>query len=117
MAPPNAYKRGRGRPPKYGKNRVSLAKRVGHREGWEPISYACRGVTIEARCKTFLATSRVFGGTIRVVLVEYANGNWAAYVSSDPSMSVEALLRLVSDRWAIEECFHDMKEIWGAGEQ
>jgi hypothetical protein len=27
------------------------------------------------------------------------------------------ILKTVSDRWAIEEHFHDVKEIWGAGEQ
>lgn len=117
LPPELSGKRGRGRPAKYGKNRISLAKRAGHREGWTPISYSCRGVTIEACYKTFLATSEVFGGTIRVVLLQYDSGNWAAYASSDPSMSVEAILGIVSDRWAIEECFHDMKEIWGAGEQ
>jgi nuclear transport factor 2 (NTF2) superfamily protein len=26
-------------------------------------------------------------------------------------------LKTVSDRWSIEEQFHDVKEIWGAGEQ
>ena len=33
------------------------------------------------------------------------------------SMSVALILKTVSDRWAIEEHFHDVKEIWGAGEQ
>ncbi len=32
-------------------------------------------------------------------------------------MSVELILKTVSDRWSIEEHFHDVKEIWGAGEQ
>ena len=52
-----------------------------------------------------------------MVLLEHANGNWAAYVSTDTRMSVEAILQTVSDRWSIEEHFHDVKEIWGAGEQ
>jgi hypothetical protein len=30
-------RRGRGRPRKYGKNRISLAKRAGHRQGWQTI--------------------------------------------------------------------------------
>ncbi len=54
---------------------------------------------------------------MRVVLLEHASGNWAAYISTDTSMSVEAILKIVSDRWSIEEHFHDVKEIWGAGEQ
>jgi hypothetical protein len=107
----------RGRPRKYGKNRISLAKRAGRRGGWQTIRYACRGVMVERRCKTFLATSRVVGGKVRVVLVEHSRGNWAAYIGTDPAMSEDAILQLVSDRWAIEEHFHDVKEVWGAGQQ
>lgn len=107
----------RGRPRVYGKNRISLAKRAGHREGWREIQYACRGVIVSGRSKTFEATSQVVGGPIRVVLLQHASGNWAAYFSSDVGMSVDAILQAVSDRWAIEEHFHDVKEIWGAGQQ
>jgi len=107
----------RGRPRKYGKNRVSLKKRAGRHDGWVTICYRCRGVLTEGRYKTFVATSQTFGGRIRVVLLEHASGNWAAYASSDESMSVEMILKIVSDRWSIEEHFHDVKEIWGAGQQ
>ncbi len=106
-----------GRPRIYGKNRISLAKRAGHREGWQMVQYLRRGVQTEGRCKTFLATSHITSCTVRVVLLEHASGNWAAYLSTDPSMSVETILKIVSDRWSIEEHFHDVKEIWGAGEQ
>ena len=109
--------RRRGRPRIYGKNRLSLAKRAGRRDGWATTEYCCRGVLKTVHFKTFPATSRVFGGMVRVVLVEHSRGNWAAYVSSDTTMSVEAILEAVSDRWAIEEHFHDVKEVWGAGEQ
>lgn len=107
----------RGRPRKYGKNRVSLKKRAGRREGWVTIAYACRGVLTEGYYKTFIATSQTFGGSVRIVLLEHGSGNWAAYASSDVSMSVEMILKIVSDRWSIEEHFHDVKEIWGAGQQ
>ncbi len=107
----------RGRPRIYGPNRLSLAKRAGHREGWQTVRYASRGVLVERRCKTFLATSQLAGGVVRVVLLEHAGGNWAAYLSTDAEMSVETILETVADRWAIEEHFHDVKEIWGAGEQ
>ena len=30
----------------YGKNKVSLAKRAGHRKGWSVITYHCRGVEV-----------------------------------------------------------------------
>ncbi len=68
-------------------------------------------------CQTFLATSKLVSGVIRVVLLQHQDGNWAAYLSTDPTMSVEKILEAVSDRWAIEEHFHDVKEIWGAGQQ
>jgi hypothetical protein len=107
----------RGRPRIYGTQRLSLAKRAGRRDGWRTIRYASRGVRVDGRCKTFLATSRLVGGVLRVVLLEHASGNWAAYMSTDTAMSAEEILEAVSDRWAIEEQFHDVKEIWGAGEQ
>lgn len=107
----------RGRRRKYGNNRIYLSVEFANREGWETISYSRRGVMTEARCKTFLATSHITGGAIRVVLLEHPGGKWAAYFGTDVSMSVEMILQTVSDRWAIEEHFHDVKEIWGAGQQ
>jgi DDE superfamily endonuclease len=107
----------RGRPRKYGKNRINLSKRASHRDGWQTVSYRCRGTMVERRYKTFPATSQIVGGAVRVVLLEHAKGNWAAYMSTDVSMSVELILKTVSDRWAIEEHFHDVKEVWGAGKQ
>lgn len=50
-------------------------------------------------------------------MLQHANGTWAAYISTDGTMSVESILKAVSDRWAIEEQFHDVKKVWGAGEQ
>lgn len=32
-------------------------------------------------------------------------------------MAVESIMEIVFSRWAIEETFHDLKEVWGAGEQ
>jgi hypothetical protein len=94
-----------------------LKKRAENRRGWQAISYASRGKNVERRFKTFLATSPIFGGQIRVVLLEFTKGQWAAYVCSDCSMGIERILETVADRWSIEEQFHDVKELWGAGEQ
>jgi hypothetical protein len=107
----------KGRPRIYGKNRLSLAKRAGSRDGWQTIRYLNRGVLVAAECKTFLATSRLVSGVVRVVLLKHAGRKWAAYISTDASLSVEEILETVADRWAIEEHFHDVKEIWGAGQQ
>jgi len=101
----------------YGKNRISLAKRAGHRQGWHTISYHCRGVEVTRQYKTFLATSRLISGQIRVVIVRFEDGGWAPYFCTDTSATVYDILEAVGARWAIEEHFHDVKEVWGAGQQ
>ena len=101
----------------YGKNKISLAKRAGHRQGWSSITYPCRGVEVTRQYKTFLATSRLISGQIRVVLVRFEDGGWAPYFCTDPSAEVSDILEAVAARWAIEEHFHDVKEVWGAGQQ
>lgn len=107
----------RGRPSKYGKQKISLAKRAGHHGGWQNVSYRARGSTVTRQCKTFLATSPIVGGVLRVVIVRYEDGNWATYISTDQNLDLKEILEAVADRWSIEECFHDLKEVWGAGEQ
>ena len=101
----------------YGENKISLAKRAGRRQGWSTISYRCRGVHVTGQYKTFLATSRLISGAIRVVIVRFEDGGWAPYFCTDTSAKVEDILETVAARWAIEEHFHDVKEVWGAGQQ
>ena len=101
----------------YGLNRISLAKRAGHRKGWSTISYHCRGVEVTRQYKTFLATSRLISGEIRVVILRFEDGGWAPYFCTDTSATVRDILEAVAARWAIEEHFHDVKEVWGAGQQ
>jgi hypothetical protein len=107
----------RGKPPTYGKNKISLAKRAGHQEGWQTITYDCRGVEVTRQYKTFLATSELVSGQIRVVILRYEDGSWAPYFCTDTSAEVRDILEAVAARWAIEEHFHDVKEVWGAGQQ
>ena len=114
---PSPTKGRRGRPRIYGAHRIHLAKRAGRRDGWQTISFLCRGVQITRRCKTFLATTRLTGGVVRVVLLEHAPGNWAAYFSTDSTLDAKSILEIGAERWAIEETFHDVKEVWGAGQQ
>lgn len=101
----------------YGKNKISLAKRAGHHQGWNTITYHCRGVEVTRSYKTFLATSRLISGKIRVVIVRFEDGGWAPYFCTDTSADVSDILEAVAARWAIEEHFHDVKEVWGAGQQ
>lgn len=108
---------GRGRPRIYGKNKISLAKRAGRKQGWQTITYNCRGVEVTRKYKTFLATSQLTSGVIRVVIIQFDDGNWAPYFCTDSTAEVRDILEAVGARWAIEEHFHDVKEIWGAGQQ
>jgi hypothetical protein len=101
----------------YGMNKISLAKRAGHRAGWQIITYHCRGVDVTRQYKTFLATSRLVSGQIRVVIVRFEDRGWAPYFCTDTSAEVRDILEAAAARWAIEEHFHDVKEVWGAGQQ
>jgi hypothetical protein len=64
-----------------------------------------------------LATSKLISGVIRVVIVRFDDGSWAAYFCTDPAVSVRAILETIAARWSVEEHFHDVKEVWGAGQQ
>jgi hypothetical protein len=112
---PGAPKR-RGRKPTYGKERVSLAKRAGHRRGWQAGAFVLYGRAVTKTFKTFLATYPPAGGLVRVVLVRETDG-WAAFFATDPQASVAQVLEAVADRAAIEQDFHDLKEVHGAGQQ
>lgn len=109
-------RRGRGRPRKYGKNKLSLAKRAGHKQGWQTVDCTVYGEATTKTYKTFLATYVPVGGVIRVVLVKEAHG-WYAFFCSDPHASVAEILEAFADRATIEQDFHDVKEVWGSGQQ
>lgn len=108
--------RGQGRPPKYGKQRLSLAKRAGQARGWEEVTCFQYQKTVTRTIKTFLATYRPAGGLIRVVLVKEGDG-WLAYCCTDPNASVQDILEAVAGRTALEQTFKEVKEVEGAGQQ
>ena len=109
-------RRGRGRPRTYGKNKLSLAKRAGQTRGWQTTTCTVYGRTMTKTYKTFLATYPPVGGVIRVVLVKEDHG-WYAFFSTDPHASVQEILEAFADRATIEQDFHDVKEVWGSGQQ
>jgi Transposase DDE domain. len=109
-------RRGRGRPRKYGKNKISLAKRAAHRNGWETAECTIYGKTVTKLYKTFLATYRPVGGVIRVVIVE-EDRDWYPFFSTDPNATAVEIIEAFADRATIEQDFHDVKEVWGAGQQ
>jgi hypothetical protein len=115
--PPTKRRRGqRGPLPRYGKERIDLAKRAGHKRGWQRLACCQYGGKVVKQVKTFLATWRPAGGVIRVVLVREETG-WLAYFCTDPRVSAAEVLEVMAERTAIEQTFKDVKEIWGAGQQ
>ena len=109
-------RRARGRPPKYGKNKISLGRRAAHREGWETAQCTIYGKTVAKLYKTFLATYPPVGGLIRVVIV-LEDHDWFPFFSTDPNATAVEIIEAFADRATIEQDFHDVKEVWGAGQQ
>lgn len=112
-----AGQRRRGAPRKYGAERLHLAKRAGHARGWEHGTFTLYGQEQQVCYKTFLATYQPAGGLIRVVIVRQERRVWRAYFCTDANATVAAILEAVADRSAIEQNFHDLKEVHGAGQQ
>jgi hypothetical protein len=62
VPPRPGARRRRGRPPTYGKQGISLAKRAGQCRGWQSEELVLYGQAMTKRYKTFLATYRPAGG-------------------------------------------------------
>jgi hypothetical protein len=106
----------RGPLPTYGKERIDLAKRAGHKRGWQRVECVQYGERLVKQVKTFAATWRPAGGRIRVVIVREDDG-WLAYFCTDVAATATQVLEAMADRGAIEQMFKDVKEVWGAGQQ
>jgi len=89
---------------------------AGHRQGWQHGDYVLYGKKVRKTYKTFLATYKPVGGVIRVVLVKEDHG-WFAFFCTKVDASIQEILEAVADRAAIEQNFHDLKEVHGAGKQ
>jgi hypothetical protein len=114
--PPPAQRRGRGRPRKYGKKRIHLARRAAHPQGWQTVECFAYGRRVVKTFKTFLASYRPADGVIRVVIVKEEQG-CQFFFCTDPDATPREIIEAFADRAAIEQDFHDVKEVWGAGQQ
>jgi len=115
--PPLTRRRGqRGPLPRYGKQRIDLAKRAGQQRGWQQLACWQYGERVVKTVKTFLATWHPAGGVIRVVIVREEDG-WRAYFCTDATVAAAGVLEMMAGRTAIEQTFKDVKEVWGAGQQ
>lgn len=114
--PPPTRTRQRGRPRKYGAQRLHLARRAAHPRGWEHVPCFVYGQLVTKTIKTFLATYRPADGVIRVVIVQ-KSGGCEYFFCTDPKATPREIVETFGDRAAIEQDFHDVKEVWGAGQQ
>jgi hypothetical protein len=74
------------------------------------------GAAATKTIKTFPATYPPAGGAIRVVIVREEHG-CQYFFATDPAATPREIVEAFADRAAIEQCFHDVKEVWGAGQQ
>ena len=93
-----------------------MAKRAGHRQGWQTIECTAYNKTVTKTYKTFLATYEPVGGMIRVVIVKEEHA-WFPFFSTDPNTTVVEIIEAFADRATIAQDFHDLKAVWGGGEQ
>jgi DDE superfamily endonuclease len=115
--PPTRRKKGqRGAMPKYGKQKYSLAKRAGQKRGWQMLECVQYGKKVTKQVKWFLATWEPVGGPVLVVLVQEQK-RWLAFFCTDSTVSAREVLEVMADRWALEQAFRDVKEVWGAQQQ
>jgi hypothetical protein len=105
----------RGRPAIYGSAAIRLTLRAGQGRGWQTVRVRQYREDRDKRLKSFEATWRPASGRIRVVLVQEGH-SWLAYFSTDPAMTAEQVLTRAADRMAIEQTFHDLKEVEGLGQ-
>jgi len=116
FSPPPAKRRGRGRPRKYGQERIRLPRLAARKRGWETVLCTIYGREVEKTVMTFLATWRPAGGLIRVVLIREQDG-WLPLFCTDPNVSAKEIIEAFADRATIEQNYHDLKEVWGASQQ
>jgi hypothetical protein len=114
--PPQPKQRRRGRPRKYGAQRIHLKRRAAHPRGWEQVECTVYGRLATKTIKTFLATYRPAEGVIRVVIVKEDKG-CEYFFCTDQEATPREIIEAFGDRAAIEQDFHDVKEVWGAGQQ
>ena len=81
--------------------------RLDAKRGWE---FATKHQLAARLVSWFVARLRSWRWE-RLVLVRFDDGGWVPYFCTDPNAVVRDILEAAADRWAIEEHFHDVKEI------
>jgi len=114
--PKKVKKRKRGRPRKYGQ-RIDLRRKAAESNGWSWVNVTLYGRAETKQVKIFKATYRPAGGLVLVLIVREDKDGWRAFMCTNLLATCEQILEAVADRSGIEQNFHDLKEIEGAGQQ
>ena len=109
-------KQKRGRPRKYGK-RIYLRNKAEDNSGWSFIKALLYGREETKQIKMFTAMYRPAGCLVLVLIVLEGKGCWRTFMCTNLSATAKEILEAVADRSAIEQNFHDLKEIEGVGQQ
>lgn len=115
--PVKLKKRKQGRPRKYGKNKINLAKKASQKKGWSKTTVTLYGKETTKCYKMFKATYPPAGGMIWVLISREDKGDWRAFMCTNLQATAEEILEAVADRSTIEQDFHDLKEVEGIGQQ
>lgn len=91
-------------------------RRAAHPQEWSVVECFAHGQPVAKIFKTFLATYRPADGIVRVVIVKEKHG-CEYFFCTDPNASPRKIIEAFADRAVIEQDFHDVKEVWGAGQQ
>ena len=109
-------KRKQGRPRKYGR-RIKLDNVVRKADGWFKVKAFLYGREQIKEVKVFKALYKPAGCLVQVVIVRESTDCFRSFLCTDLAACVVKILEAVSDRYAIEQNFSDIKDIEGAGQQ
>ena len=115
--PVKRKKRKRGRPRKYGRHKINLSRKACQKHGWSKTTVTLYGKQTTKYVKMFKATYPPAGGMVWVLISREDNGDWRAFMCTNLEATAEEILEAVADRSAIEQDFHDLKEVEGIGQQ
>lgn len=115
--PPQVKNPTQGRPRIYGCHRINLPGKARPSQGWFKIRVTLYGKQTTKWVKMFPATYPPAGGRISVLISREDNGAWRAFMCTNVQATAAEILEAVADRFAIEQDFHDLKEVEGIGQQ
>ena len=116
-------------PPRLGKQRCGRPRKRGETlpkpqaladnaaVAWQQLNIVLYGQSCKLLFKQCVAHwYRPFGGRLlRIIIVQVEQGSIGlrVFFSTDPDMSVTAILQGYANRWSIEVCFRDLKQLLG----